>query len=295
MTPAAYRSPGRPVHACPRQSRKGSKHASGAGRYYAWPGPSDRRGTPALVRNCSSYRPGRIGRLAGSFPVEVSSGGRKIYRLSLRSNRRLNHAIHMAAISQIRHKHSQGRAYYDKKLAEGKPLPARHHHTARRYRRSRTRSAEPCSSASGRATRGRFEETPANHLTSTAKRTRYGRLGGQRRLAADSNRWIVMSLRWDRERRLAGLRGLGSTWHPFMSRPCLGCEVAGPGCGLSEGPVSGGQDRPRWSQQASPIARPGSLRVVSDRRACGRRRRWTAARARMAIMDGIPPARRSSK
>jgi transposase len=56
----------------------------------------------------------------GTAPVEVSSGGRKIYRLSLRGNRRLNHAIHMAAISQIRHKHSQGRAYYDKKLAEGK-------------------------------------------------------------------------------------------------------------------------------------------------------------------------------
>jgi len=50
----------------------------------------------------------------------VSSGGRKIYRLSLRDNRRLNHAIHMAAITQIRHKHSQGRAYYDKKLTEGK-------------------------------------------------------------------------------------------------------------------------------------------------------------------------------
>jgi hypothetical protein len=31
-----------------------------------------------------------------------------------------NHAIHLAAISQIRHKHSDGRAYYDKKLAEGK-------------------------------------------------------------------------------------------------------------------------------------------------------------------------------
>jgi transposase len=26
----------------------------------------------------------------------------------------------MAAISQIRHKHSQGRAYYEKKVAEGK-------------------------------------------------------------------------------------------------------------------------------------------------------------------------------
>jgi transposase len=56
----------------------------------------------------------------GTAPVEVSSGGRKVHRLSLRGNRRLNHAIHMAAISQIRHKHSQGRAYYEKKLAEGK-------------------------------------------------------------------------------------------------------------------------------------------------------------------------------
>jgi len=56
----------------------------------------------------------------GTAPVEVSSGNRKIYRLSLRGNRRLNHAIHMAAITQIRHKHSDGRAYYDKKIAEGK-------------------------------------------------------------------------------------------------------------------------------------------------------------------------------
>ena len=50
----------------------------------------------------------------------MSSGGRKVYRLSLRGNRRLNHAIHMAAITQIRHKHSQGRAYYERKLTEGK-------------------------------------------------------------------------------------------------------------------------------------------------------------------------------
>jgi transposase len=56
----------------------------------------------------------------GTAPVEVSSGNRKIYRLSLRGNRRINHAIHMAAITQIRHKHSEGRVYYDKKIAEGK-------------------------------------------------------------------------------------------------------------------------------------------------------------------------------
>ena len=40
----------------------------------------------------------------GTAPVEVSSGNRKIYRLSLRGNRRLNHAIHMAAVTQIRHR-----------------------------------------------------------------------------------------------------------------------------------------------------------------------------------------------
>ena len=56
----------------------------------------------------------------GTAPVEVSSGNRKIYRLSLRGNRRINHALHMAAITQIRHPHSDGRAYYDSKIAEGK-------------------------------------------------------------------------------------------------------------------------------------------------------------------------------
>ena len=56
----------------------------------------------------------------GTAPIEVSSGNRKVHRLSLRGNRRLNHAIHMAAITQIRYKHSDGRAYYDKKIAEGK-------------------------------------------------------------------------------------------------------------------------------------------------------------------------------
>jgi transposase len=56
----------------------------------------------------------------GTAPIEVSSGNRKVHRLSLRGNRRINHALHMAAITQLRHKHSEGRAYYDKKVAEGK-------------------------------------------------------------------------------------------------------------------------------------------------------------------------------
>jgi transposase len=56
----------------------------------------------------------------GTAPVEVSSGEKKICWLSLRGNRQLNHAIHMAAITQIRHAHSDGRAYYQRKIAEGK-------------------------------------------------------------------------------------------------------------------------------------------------------------------------------
>ena len=64
--------------------------------------------------------PGCFAAYNGTAPVEVSSGNRVIYRLSLRGNRRLNHAIHMAAVTQIRYRHTKGRAYYEKKLAEGK-------------------------------------------------------------------------------------------------------------------------------------------------------------------------------
>ncbi len=56
----------------------------------------------------------------GTAPAGVSSGQRKIYRLSLRGSRRLNHAVQMAAINWIRHKHSDGRACCQRKLAEGK-------------------------------------------------------------------------------------------------------------------------------------------------------------------------------
>jgi transposase len=55
----------------------------------------------------------------GTAPIEVSSGNRKIYRLSRRGNRRLNHAIHMAAVTQIRYRGTAGRAYHDRKIAEG--------------------------------------------------------------------------------------------------------------------------------------------------------------------------------
>ena len=62
---------------------------------------------------------GRSAAYTGTAPVEFSSGGRITHRLSRRGNRRLNHALHIAAITQIRHRHSVGRVFYDRKLAEG--------------------------------------------------------------------------------------------------------------------------------------------------------------------------------
>jgi transposase len=56
----------------------------------------------------------------GTAPIEYSSGGSKKHRLSMRGNRVLNHAIHMAAMAQISKPTSTGWAYYDKKQAEGK-------------------------------------------------------------------------------------------------------------------------------------------------------------------------------
>jgi transposase len=56
----------------------------------------------------------------GTAPIEVSSGGRITHRLSRRGNRQLNHAIHIAAITQIRFAHSPGRSFFERKVAEGK-------------------------------------------------------------------------------------------------------------------------------------------------------------------------------
>ncbi len=62
----------------------------------------------------------RFAAFNGTAPIEVSSGGRKVWRLSRRGNRTLNHAIHMAAVTQVRFDHSPGRGYYERKITEGK-------------------------------------------------------------------------------------------------------------------------------------------------------------------------------
>ena len=66
-------------------------------------------------------REARFARHAGVAPIPVWSGntaGR--VRMTRSGNRQINCALHRIAITQVRLKDSPGRAYYDKKLAEGK-------------------------------------------------------------------------------------------------------------------------------------------------------------------------------
>jgi transposase len=55
----------------------------------------------------------------GTAPIEASSGEVVRHQLSRAGNRKLNHALHLIAIVQIRHP-TAGQAYYRRKLAEGK-------------------------------------------------------------------------------------------------------------------------------------------------------------------------------
>ena len=62
---------------------------------------------------------GHYARYNATAPIEASSGPNPRHRLNPRGNRHLNHAIHMAAVTQVRND-TPGRAYYLRKQAEGK-------------------------------------------------------------------------------------------------------------------------------------------------------------------------------
>ena len=55
----------------------------------------------------------------GTAPADAGSGGVPVHRVNLKGNRKINHAIHMVAITQVRND-TPGRAYYLRKQAEGK-------------------------------------------------------------------------------------------------------------------------------------------------------------------------------
>jgi transposase len=60
----------------------------------------------------------------GTAPLDASSGDQHRHRLSRAGNRRINRALHIMAVVQLRHD-TEGRAYYRRKLAAGKtPMEA---------------------------------------------------------------------------------------------------------------------------------------------------------------------------
>jgi transposase len=61
----------------------------------------------------------RFASWTGTAPLDASSGQQIRHRLSRAGNRRMNHAIHIAAIVQLRHD-TPGRAYFVRKTAAGK-------------------------------------------------------------------------------------------------------------------------------------------------------------------------------
>jgi transposase len=62
---------------------------------------------------------GHFARYTGTAPIPASSGPKQRHRLNPRGNRQLNRALHVAAVTQVRN-HTPGRAYYRRKLNEGK-------------------------------------------------------------------------------------------------------------------------------------------------------------------------------
>jgi transposase len=66
----------------------------------------------------------RFASWTGTAPLDASSGEQNRHRLSRAGNRRMNHMIHIAAVTQLR-LDTEGRAYYRRKRADGKkPLEA---------------------------------------------------------------------------------------------------------------------------------------------------------------------------
>ncbi|MCW2760147.1 MAG: family transposase [Marmoricola sp.] len=66
----------------------------------------------------------RFASWTGTAPIDASSGENNRHRLSRAGNRKMNHVIHIAAVTQMR-LDTEGRVYYRRKRAEGKkPLEA---------------------------------------------------------------------------------------------------------------------------------------------------------------------------
>jgi transposase len=74
-----------------------------------------RTGRPSRFRSSDAFAS-----YTGVAPIEVSSGQRVTHRLSRSGDRRLNSALHLIAVTQVRMSNSVGRRYFDRKIEQGK-------------------------------------------------------------------------------------------------------------------------------------------------------------------------------
>jgi transposase len=74
-----------------------------------------RTGSPSRFASAAAYA-----NYTGTAPVQIASADSSRHRLSRYGDRQLNSAIYTIAMIQIRTPASTGRAYYDKKITEGK-------------------------------------------------------------------------------------------------------------------------------------------------------------------------------
>jgi transposase len=83
-------------------------------------GPSSAARLLGDIADIARFRDkGRFASWNGTAPLEASSGDQQRHRLSRAGNRRINRVLHVMAIVQLRHD-TPGRAYYRRKLADGK-------------------------------------------------------------------------------------------------------------------------------------------------------------------------------
>ena len=112
----------------------------------------------------------RFASWTGTAPLDASSGENNRHRLSRAGNRRVNHMIHIAAISQIR-LDTDGRAYYRRKRAEGKKALEAIRCLKRRISDAIYRQLLADAVAQG-VNAGPGEHCGASHVSSAAARSR---------------------------------------------------------------------------------------------------------------------------
>lgn len=71
-------------------------------------------GDPARFRSSAAFA-----MACGVAPIPASSGNTRRYRLNRGGNRKLNHALHIVALTQTRD-HAPARAFLERKRAEGR-------------------------------------------------------------------------------------------------------------------------------------------------------------------------------